>query len=438
MSKHTRTFGCLYLFFVISIGFFIFLPLAVSADITTGLVGHWKFDEGSGTVASDSSGNVNNGALTSGPTWTTGKVSGALSFDGVDARVSIPDRNIHEFNEGTNGTISFWFKLLSYPSSVDGHLVDKYDSSVGQGGYLYRITDTDGDGVRDDFRAFIHGTTNCNGCGSNVNKTNISLNQWYHAVSVIKTTSNSSGLYIDGALISSTGNFFGAATSTQTLSIGGNEAASNVNAVIDDARIYNRVLTAADITELYNLGSTAFNFSLTNGGNKSVNQGSSVTNSVTATLVSGTSQSVSFSASGLPSGATATFSPTSCTPNCPTTLTISTLSTTPAGTYTITVTGTATGGLTKQTTFTLTVIGIDTQAPSIPTGFTATAISSSQINLLWIASTDNVGVAGYKVFRGGVQIATVTTGTSYSNTGLSQATTYSYTVSAYDAAGNNS
>ncbi|KKT59378.1 MAG: Sheath polysaccharide-degrading enzyme, partial [Candidatus Giovannonibacteria bacterium GW2011_GWA1_44_25] len=426
MSKHTRTFGCLYLFFVISIGFFIFLPLAVSADITTGLVGHWKFDEGSGTVASDSSGNVNNGALTSGPTWTTGKVSGALSFDGVDARVSIPDRNIHEFNEGTNGTISFWFKLLSYPSSVDGHLVDKYDSSVGQGGYLYRITDTDGDGVRDDFRAFIHGTTNCNGCGSNVNKTNISLNQWYHAVSVIKTTSNSSELYIDGALISSTGNFFGAATSTQTLSIGGNEAASNVNAVIDDARIYNRVLTAADITELYNLGSTAFDFSLTNGGNKSVTQGSSVNNTVTATLVSGTAQAVSFiTASGLPTGAAATFSPISCTPStaCSTVLTISALSTTPAGTYTITVTGTATGG---------------TIAPSIPTGLTATAISSSQINLSWTASTDNVGVAGYKVFRGGVQIATVTTGTSYSNTGLTAATTYSYTVSAYDAAGLNS
>ncbi|KKT61854.1 MAG: chitosanase, partial [Candidatus Giovannonibacteria bacterium GW2011_GWA1_44_29] len=80
----------------------------------------------------------------------------------------------------------------------------------------------------------------------------------------------------------------------------------------------------------------------------------------------------------------------------------------------------------------------DTSAPSVPTGLTATAVSSSQINISWTASTDNVGVAGYKVFRGGVQIATVTTGTSYSNTGLSQATTYSYTVSAYDAAGNNS
>jgi hypothetical protein len=49
-----------------------------------GLVGWWKFDEGSGTVAYDSSGNGNDGNLTNGPTWTTGKIGGALSFDGVN------------------------------------------------------------------------------------------------------------------------------------------------------------------------------------------------------------------------------------------------------------------------------------------------------------------------------------------------------------------
>jgi len=98
----------------------------------------------------------------------------------------------------------------------------------------------------------------------------------------------------------------------------------------------------------------SFDFSLTNGGNKSVIQGSSLTNTVTATLVSGTSQSVSFSAAGLPTGATPSYSPTSCTPTCASTLTIATLASTPAGTYTITLTGTG-GGLTRTTSFTLTV-----------------------------------------------------------------------------------
>jgi chitodextrinase len=77
----------------------------------------------------------------------------------------------------------------------------------------------------------------------------------------------------------------------------------------------------------------------------------------------------------------------------------------------------------------------DTQVPAVPAGMQATAISTSQINLSWTASSDNVGVAGYKVYRNGIQIATATT-TSYSNTGLSASTAYTYTVSAYDAAGN--
>ena len=79
----------------------------------------------------------------------------------------------------------------------------------------------------------------------------------------------------------------------------------------------------------------------------------------------------------------------------------------------------------------------DTSAPTVPTNLTATAVSSSQINLNWTVSTDNVGVVGYKVYRGGVQIATSITN-SYSNKGLAASTAYSYTVSAYDAAGNNS
>lgn len=79
----------------------------------------------------------------------------------------------------------------------------------------------------------------------------------------------------------------------------------------------------------------------------------------------------------------------------------------------------------------------DSTAPSQPGSLSATAMSSSQIDLSWNASTDNVGVTGYKIFRGGILIATSPT-TAYSHTGLTPSTNYSYTVSAYDAAGNNS
>jgi len=86
----------------------------------------------------------------------------------------------------------------------------------------------------------------------------------------------------------------------------------------------------------------------------------------------------------------------------------------------------------------------DTTPPTVPTNLVATAVSSSQINLSWSASTDPVirgrttsGLAGYKVYRGLTQIATVTS-TSFSDFGLSASTTYNYQVSAYDNAGNNS
>ena len=82
-------------------------------------------------------------------------------------------------------------------------------------------------------------------------------------------------------------------------------------------------------------------------------------------------------------------------------------------------------------------VGGDTISPSMPANLAASAVSSSQIDLSWSSSTDNVGVTGYKVYRNGIQIVT-STHTSYSDTGRTASTSYSYTVAAYDAAGNTS
>jgi hypothetical protein len=79
--------------------------------------------------------------------------------------------------------------------------------------------------------------------------------------------------------------------------------------------------------------------------------------------------------------------------------------------------------------------GADNLSPTVPTGLTATPISSAQINLSWTASTDNVGVTGYKVYRGGILVGSPAT-TTYSDTGLTAATRYSYTLAACDAANN--
>src|SRR5205809_2654681 len=83
----------------------------------------------------------------------------------------------------------------------------------------------------------------------------------------------------------------------------------------------------------------------------------------------------------------------------------------------------------------VTTLPPDTTAPSTPTEILASAVSSTQVNLSWAPSTDNVKVTRYIVRRDGVKIATLVS-TSYADTGLSPATTYSYTVAARDAAGN--
>lgn len=88
----------------------------------------------------------------------------------------------------------------------------------------------------------------------------------------------------------------------------------------------------------------------------------------------------------------------------------------------------------------------DTTAPTVPTGLAAVATSTSQINLSWNASTDPAGVgqvvsgvASYRIYRGGVLLTTVAVpALTYSDTGLTASTAYSYTVSAVDAAGNAS
>ena len=80
----------------------------------------------------------------------------------------------------------------------------------------------------------------------------------------------------------------------------------------------------------------------------------------------------------------------------------------------------------------------DTQAPAAPTNLTGTATSYSQINLSWTASTDNVGVTGYYIYRNGVKVGSTTGTTSYSDNNLFGSTTYTYYVTAFDAAGNES
>ena len=79
----------------------------------------------------------------------------------------------------------------------------------------------------------------------------------------------------------------------------------------------------------------------------------------------------------------------------------------------------------------------DEAAPSQPGNFKATALDPYRIGLSWTTSTDNIGVAGYRITRNGTLVGTVT-GTGYTDAGLSPSTAYNYQVAAFDAGGNSS
>jgi len=103
-----------------------------------GLVGYWNFDDGTGTKATDFSGNGKTGTLTGAgglPTWVTGKRGKALNLDGVDDQVILPSIDL-----GTTNSGSLW---IDYRDSGDGVLVGRQGIGGGAGGYVFYVDQTD-------------------------------------------------------------------------------------------------------------------------------------------------------------------------------------------------------------------------------------------------------------------------------------------------------
>src|SRR5882724_6206253 len=287
-----------------------------------GLVAAYAFNEGSGTTVADVSGNNNNGTI-SAATWTTaGKFGSALVFNGTSAQVTVPNATSLQLTTGMTlevwvfptGSLAGWRAVLD--KNVDGY-------------YLMASSDPNN-------RPAVGGTWT----GGNQNTaapSALALNVWTHlAASFDGATVR---LYVNGVQVASQAQTTPFAATTGTLQIGADSYGEFFAGRIDEVRIYNRALSAAEIQTDMN---------------------------------------------------------------------------------------TAVGGTPPPP---------DTIPPSAPAGLGATAASSSQINLSWSASTDNVGVTGYRIYRSGSQVGT-STSTSYQDTGLSASTSYSYTVAATDAAGN--
>jgi hypothetical protein len=210
-----------------------------SGDTSTGLVGWWKLDDGSGTSASDSSGSGNTGTLQNSPTWTFGKNNGALTLNGSNQEVDIPSL----LGSPATVTVSAWANL----TAVTGTAADLISFAGSQGSVDIRLDD-----VGTNTKVFYYA-----GGGSWTGEIDTSIayagTGWHLFTYVVNPAASIESFYVDGVLKGS------AATSAPIVYSGGGTytaigsgSEGNFKGTIDDVRIYNRALSASDVLTLYN------------------------------------------------------------------------------------------------------------------------------------------------------------------------------------------
>ena len=319
----------------------LFVPHAALAAASTsvvpeGLILYYPFDEGTGTAITDGSGNNYSGTLTVGastPAWVGGRLGQAISFDGVDDFVQANQAG--QLDSLTAVTVSAWV----YPMASWGRAVPYIANQV--------TGNTEGFGIGGSWdgtassRVYV-GVQAYDFSGV----AEPTVGQWTHIAFTYDTATSKMIFYKNAVAKEKTVTGITIPASVQPFRVGksmGTDGNSyKFNGFIDDVRVYNRALTAAELSAVY---------------------------------------------SGVP----------------------------------IPVQNPS-----------------DTTAPTTPDGLTSSNIANTAATISWNPATDAVGVTGYKIYRNNVQVSVVSSGTSYTDNGLTIASTYLYQVAAFDAAGNTS
>lgn len=204
----------------------VMAPYLGNNTITNGLIGYWKFDEGTGTAVADYAENGNTGTLANGPTWTSGKLGGALQFVSTLPTMTVPFNSIFDLGTG-DFSISLWVKTST---AVYQSLFMRNALLNNDGVYIY-VNQTDGA-----TRTWVAGTP-FNGT------TSFTTGNWAH-IAIVR----SQGIvthYVNGVAA-------GSISAPDTISsppnspivVGGSYPS---NFVIDDLRFYNRALSPSEL-----------------------------------------------------------------------------------------------------------------------------------------------------------------------------------------------
>ena len=193
----------------------------------TGLVAAYGFEETSGNTAADASG-LGNGGTISGATHVTGKFGNGLAFNGTSALVSIADSASLDVTSAV--TLEAWV----YPTALSG-----WRDVIFKNTDIYFLMGCTPTGSAPGFGGTF---TSANAYGTGA----LPLNAWSHLAGTYDGTTMR--LYVNGVLVSSQAQTGPIATSTGALSIGGDTTAGQYwSGMIDEVRVYNRALSAAEI-----------------------------------------------------------------------------------------------------------------------------------------------------------------------------------------------
>jgi hypothetical protein len=210
------------------------------------LIGWWTFDDGSGIVAKDASGKGHEATLLGGPDWVPGALSsGALSFDGADDMIEVPE--VPAFDLGNALTITAWLKLNNL--STYYFILDKQPSGTAPSNYPghYEFRTTTGTGVLQ----LLHQTSQSTDYATYNATAGVAANRWTH-VAVTFVKGGQVKFYLDGAPAGSvpqTANF--PVLNDEPIRIAGRkDGYSFFNGQLDDVRLYNRALTDAEIKQV--------------------------------------------------------------------------------------------------------------------------------------------------------------------------------------------